>query len=248
MSVVTGDDSPDALLAAIYTATEGVPVFVAEVVRLLPEETSLAAAERSGGEIVTAAMEEAVEAELVTPTDDANLVFSHALIQQSIREEMPLARRVELHQRGAPYGDAGPKATILDSEAKTMETLSYKRGQAICKENADGAEMYLILSGVVRVFKTINSERIELAVLKKGDFFGEMCPLLGHKRSATVVADESSEVLSLSQEGLMRKFQESPEFGLKMAQTLAKRLEHAHEIISQLAGEKTSLEVIHGSR
>ena len=37
-----------------------------------------------------------------------------------------------------------------------MEKRRYRRGQAICEGNSECADMYLILSGQVRVCKTIN--------------------------------------------------------------------------------------------
>ena len=68
-----------------------------------------------------------------------------------------------------------------------MEKKKFLKGDFICRENSPGTEMFVILSGKVEVYKTINSEKIALNVLKPGDFCGEMSLLLNSDRTASLV-------------------------------------------------------------
>ena len=75
-----------------------------------------------------------------------------------------------------------------------MQTKEYSKGDTIIKEGTRGEEIYFILSGSVKVFKTLEGEQVELGVLKIGSFFGEMSLFLGTERSATVQAAEDTVV------------------------------------------------------
>ena len=67
------------------------------------------------------------------------------------------------------------KANIM----KLMKTITFDPGHYICKQGDVGDIFYVILSGKIRVFKTIQSdglddEEMELATLQTHDYFGEM--------------------------------------------------------------------------
>ena len=96
------------------------------------------------------------------------------------------------------------------------------------------------------MYKTINSEKIALNVLKAGDFCGEMSLLLNSCRTASLVVLEDTEVLILHKEAFLRKIQEDPKFTFVMISKLAKRLKDAQGVISKIEGEKKSLEIMFG--
>jgi len=127
-----------------------------------------------------------------------------------------------------------------------MGKKTYKGGELICREGLAGEEMYEILSGKVRVFKTINEEKVELNILGKGDFFGEMSLLLGNSRSASVEAVEDTQLLVLGKNNLLQKIQQDPQFALNMIKIMARRLGKANEIIARLEGARKSLEIMYG--
>ncbi len=129
-----------------------------------------------------------------------------------------------------------------------METREVKKGQIIVQENTPGSEMFVVQAGRVRVFKTINEEKVELAVLGKDDFFGEMCLLLNRPRSATVQALEDTRLLRLTKESFRKSITSRPEIAERIVTVLARRLLQANSIISTLEGEKRSLEIIYGNR
>ncbi len=129
-----------------------------------------------------------------------------------------------------------------------MERKKFKKGKLIVRENDPGEDMYVIASGKVSVYKTINQERVILGVLEKNDFFGEMSLLLGHDRSATVEALEPTVVVVFTKEDLEKRLHENASLVDRMLKTMARRLLECHDIISDLEGEKRSLEIIYGQK
>jgi CRP-like cAMP-binding protein len=127
-----------------------------------------------------------------------------------------------------------------------MRKKQLQRGEVLIDEGSEHSEMYIIRSGRLRVFKTINGERVELATLKQNEFVGEIAALLGTAATASVAAVEDSEVEVLTQEELAALVQKRPQTGMKMIRILAERLRRANELISKISGEKTSLEIIYG--
>ena len=57
--------------------------------------------------------------------------------------------------------------------------------------------LFVIVTGSVRVVTTVKGKPLQLAVLKEGDFFGEGSLITGNPRTATVIANEPSELLKL---------------------------------------------------
>jgi CRP-like cAMP-binding protein len=126
-----------------------------------------------------------------------------------------------------------------------VEKRTYKKGDLVCRENTAGEEMFIILAGSVKVYKLVNQERIDLAVLGKDDFFGELCLLLGCPRTATVEALENSQLLIINKETLLKNIQEDPKLALRMLQRMAKRMRESNNLITRLEGEVSSLKIIY---
>ncbi len=127
-----------------------------------------------------------------------------------------------------------------------MNNRNYRKNTIVFTEGSPGDEMYIVISGGLRVFKTINGEDVELGSLGKYDFFGEISALLSTKRTASVETTENSTLMCLSREAVLTKMREDPKFAEKLITTLAQKLAQADEVIKSLAGEKTSLEIIYG--
>ena len=124
-----------------------------------------------------------------------------------------------------------------------MATRTYQKGNEICVENSPGDEMYLIRSGQVKIKKQFDEDEMDLAILGDGDFFGEMALLLGGNRTATALTLEDTEVEILDKDDLLKQLQEDPTFAQTLLTTMAQRLRDAHELIANLEGMKTSLEL-----
>ena len=124
-----------------------------------------------------------------------------------------------------------------------MKVKRFKKGQLICKEDSPGDEMYIVVTGKVIVYKTVEDQQLDLAQLTSMNFFGEIALLTGDRRTATVQAVKDTQVLALTKEDLLKKMQGDPKFALTFVTTMARRLTRAHKMISSLADVKRSLEV-----
>ncbi len=83
---------------------------------------------------------------------------------------------------------------------RVMNVHPLPDGIPIVEQNDTGKSVYLISSGSVNVYLTmLSGERVDLAVLRSGDFFGEMSFLTGKPRTATVETAEDSVLLEISE-------------------------------------------------
>ncbi len=98
---------------------------------------------------------------------------------------------------------AGFSQEEFNDFTKVMNVHPLPEGMAIVDQNDKGKSVYLIASGSVKVFTTLLSgERVDLAVLRSGDFFGEIAFLTGKPRTATVETAEDSVILEITEDKL----------------------------------------------
>jgi small-conductance mechanosensitive channel len=106
-------------------------------------------------------------------------------------------------------------APLADEEierlAKASSTRVYAPGEAIVRRGQEGNSMFVVTRGAVNVqipegdgFRTINR-------LTANDFFGEMSLLTGQPRTATVIAEEETEVLQIKKTALKPLFAANPD-------------------------------------
>ncbi|TGN02435.1 patatin-like phospholipase family protein [Leptospira yasudae] len=116
------------------------------------------------------------------------------------------------------------KATLSKLESR-MEWLVIPGGEILLKQGDVGDSMYILVSG--RLSWTVRSKSKEILAegeLGKGDIIGEMSLLSGDKRSATVVALRTSQVVRISREDFRKSFAHSPEALFQITGTIAHRL------------------------
>lgn len=105
----------------------------------------------------------------------------------------------------------------------------------LAKEGDLGATMFIIASGKVAVSKqTAGGEKV-LAMLKEGDFFGEMAIMgLQDKRGATVKTVAETTVLELNREAFEGLIRRSPEIAMSVIRILTERIRDANAKLSAL--------------
>ena len=121
----------------------------------------------------------------------------------------------------------------LHSVAGWVQIQSFEAGQVIDREGDLGTNLHIIRNGSVDVFQHYGSDEQQLlASFGEGDFFGEMALLLGRPRSATIVAKEPTECLSL----VRSSFQDRATVPVlwAMLQHVAERLAHADEVLGEM--------------
>jgi CRP/FNR family transcriptional regulator len=97
--------------------------------------------------------------------------------------------------------------------------------------------MYEILDGRVEVLQERDGKEVRLAILDKGDFFGEMAIFEREKRSATVRAHGQVRVLTVDKKILLRRIAEDPSLALRILERMSHRIrEMDNELVSLRMG------------
>ncbi len=100
----------------------------------------------------------------------------------------------------------------------------YKSGDAIIRQGDPGLCMYVIQEGEVEVIGSSNGKEVRLAVLGKGDIFGEISLLGNGQRSATVLAIGEVRVITVDKRVLLQRLQEDVTLAFRIFQTMAARI------------------------
>ena len=100
----------------------------------------------------------------------------------------------------------------------------YAPGQSIVRQGEMGDCMNVIQSGEVEVVQATAAGEQRLAILKEGDFFGEMSIFEHEVRSATVRAHGEARVLKVDKRTLLRRMKEDPMLAFNLLQTLSRRI------------------------
>jgi CRP-like cAMP-binding protein len=103
---------------------------------------------------------------------------------------------------------------------------SLKTDEVLFRENDPGDAFYIVLSGSVEVYA--ESLGKQLAMLKPGNFFGEMSLMLGIPRTATIRALESTLLFAIVHSKFKVLLQRYPDFQETIAEELSN---HQEELI-----------------
>ncbi|RTE09175.1 Crp/Fnr family transcriptional regulator [Paenibacillus whitsoniae] len=110
-----------------------------------------------------------------------------------------------------------------------------KKGKILFVEGDAGEELFLIASGVVKIYRVDNDKEVTLALFREGDFFGEMSLIRsGQTRSATAETMETSTLYVLNRTAFTAFMEKSPRLCLKLLETTMQRLRHANDQIYDL--------------
>ena len=112
---------------------------------------------------------------------------------------------------------------------------SVGRRTVIVRQGTDGRDMFIVLSGSLKVSVVSDAgKEISFVVLRQDDYFGELSMIDGRLRSATVSVIEDSELLVLGHSGYQRLLQNHPQtatrFLTHLLTTLADRLRATDEL------------------
>jgi K+-sensing histidine kinase KdpD len=119
----------------------------------------------------------------------------------------------------------GVPEEVMARNCSELLLRRFARGEAIFDEHSRGRDVYLILSGRIRVKKhTKYGVESLLAVLHEDDFFGELSLIDGMPRSARAEAMDDCVIATLPHPVFRRLVDESPEFTLNLLSSLAVRL------------------------
>lgn len=99
----------------------------------------------------------------------------------------------------------------LEKVAKASTTRVYAQGEAIVRRGQEGNSMFVIVRGAVKVQIPENDYQKTINKLTANDFFGEMSLLTGQPRTATVIAEEETEVIQIKKSAIRPLFEANPD-------------------------------------
>ncbi|NOR15709.1 MAG: cyclic nucleotide-binding domain-containing protein [Candidatus Aminicenantes bacterium] len=113
----------------------------------------------------------------------------------------------------------------------------YSDGEVIVKQGESGDSMYEILEGKVEVWEESSEHPLRLAVLHKGDFFGEMAIFEREARSATVRALGDVRALTIDKKNLLRRISEDPSLAFRILEKMSHRIRDLNKRLVQKQSE-----------
>ncbi len=111
--------------------------------------------------------------------------------------------------------------------------LKCPAGELIFAEGDHGEIMYVIISGKVAIYRTVEGNRIDLATLEKGDFFGEMALLERQPRTASAEIAEDVEILQISPADFDEMLKRNTEIAIRIMRKYSQRLRHMHRLLEE---------------
>jgi CRP/FNR family transcriptional regulator, cyclic AMP receptor protein len=129
------------------------------------------------------------------------------------------------------FSELFPLLTAANPE--TLEWLlsvavehEYPANRAVLMEDAWGNAVYFVVSGWVKVRRLSGSgeDVVTLAVLGRGDFFGEMAILDESPRSTDVIALSAVKLISISAQRFIQTLFKDPQLHHRMLQLMVRRL------------------------
>jgi CRP/FNR family cyclic AMP-dependent transcriptional regulator len=113
---------------------------------------------------------------------------------------------------------------------------TFSRGTTIISTGDTTESLYVIISGRLKVMMSDDEGReVILAILGPNEFFGEMGLLDDHPRSASVVAIEACELLTLAKRDFKKCLADNVEMTMTVMRGVVKRLREADQKIGSLA-------------
>jgi len=137
---------------------------------------------------------------------------------------------------------------IPDAELKQIHTkielFKYDHEESIIRENSIGDQIFVLVSGKVRIEKQVRENQSEVLGFydEVGGLFGEMALLEDKPRSAAMIADTDCEILAVSKEDFLELVHSVPLFTLSVAKNISQFLRETDErLISKLRKENDEL-------
>jgi len=115
------------------------------------------------------------------------------------------------------------------AEAEGFRKITAKRHQTVFQEDDPGESMFIVRSGAVGIYKLIEGERVQLAVLRDGEMFGEMAIIDGRKRMADAVVLEEGILLQIDRRTLEGRIAKLDPFLQALVEVLTNNLRTVHQ-------------------
>jgi CRP/FNR family transcriptional regulator, cyclic AMP receptor protein len=131
---------------------------------------------------------------------------------------------------------ASMPAARMEALARVCALRQIPRGGVVMREGEHTNAIYFILNGALKVLVSDEDGReVIIAILGRGEMFGEMGVIDDDPRSATVMATQPSDLVVVTKADFQQVLSDNFEVSLAIMRGLAKRLRIADRKIETLA-------------
>ncbi len=128
--------------------------------------------------------------------------------------------------------------------ARRMDCRDFKKGDVIFEYGDPGGEIFILRNGNVEVFvQTCEGEKIVLAENEQGDVLGELSFLDGGHRTATAVAHEDTQMLSMHRDRLLDFIDKHPHAAIDLLTVVGRRLRATDELLRTHVSRNVNIEL-----
>jgi len=130
-------------------------------------------------------------------------------------------------------------ADLPEEEIKALSSATKRRtfraGEVIFHRDDPGQVLYMIKEGKVKIcIISPDGQEVSLAVLGKGEYFGEFALLDGLPRSTDAVALEKVECYTLQRSDFLNAILKNPKIAILVLEALSKRLRTTDQMVEDL--------------
>lgn len=116
-----------------------------------------------------------------------------------------------------------------------MKWQNYKSGDVIFREGEESTAAYLIVSGDVRIVKGYETDKPkDLAVIRAGEYIGEMGAIDDHPRSASAIAKGTVVCAPVTPAEFMEMLRKNPDEAIDLLKILFERLRAASRRLAEI--------------
>jgi len=128
--------------------------------------------------------------------------------------------------------------------AKRMDCRDFKAGAVIFDYGDPGGEIFIVRSGRVEVYvENQEGERIVVAENERGDVMGELSFLDGGHRTATAIAREDTQVLTMHRDRLLEFIDKHPHAAIDLLTVVGRRLRATDELLRTHVSRNVNVEL-----
>jgi CRP-like cAMP-binding protein len=118
------------------------------------------------------------------------------------------------------------------------KTIKASAGNIIFSEGDTGDAMYVVVRGLMQVYRDTSGGRVVLGKIEAGEFFGEMALIGKTARTATVAALRDSTLAVYKPDELESLLASKPEVGARMIRRLVERLRETSDKLAEERGKR----------
>ncbi len=120
----------------------------------------------------------------------------------------------------------------LDTLAGVTRMVNLEPREQLFRKGDAGHEVYVIASGTLKVVVTSkDGTDVVLALMERGEVFGELAVFAGGERTASVTAANSARLLALHRRDFLQILREHPGIAIQMLEELALRLQRITKFV-----------------